>query len=178
MASDDGGLGGLIGTYAAKGGFTGFQNRRPVRNTFLTAAGFFVGLIPGLFVALVADLWPAIIIGGLLGAIGGYFWASRLNFDAAVTEARLHQEGVVFVDPRGTHALTWDQIASIEGKHMQTVLGTGIAGIGDTKGVTQHSYLLRTRDGTGFWLDDRITNVVTLADAIVRASGVSMTPMP
>ena len=29
----------------------------------------------------------------------------------------------------------------------------------------------------GFWLDDRITNVVALAETMVRASGVTVTPM-
>ena len=177
MATDDSGLGALVGTHAAKGGFTGFQNKSSVRTTLVTAAGLIVGLIPGLFVALIFDFVPALLIGALVGAIAGYLWARGLNFDAAVTEARLHQGGVAFVDPRGTHALKWDQIASIEGKHVQTVLGTGVAGFGDVKGVTEHSYLLRARDGTGYWLDDRITNVVALVEAIGRASGVNVTPM-
>lgn len=69
-------------------------------------------------------------------------------------------------------------MASIEGKHVQTVLGTWVAGVGDIKGVTSHSYLLRARDGTGYWLDDRITNVVQLAGGIARESGVGITPMP
>ena len=177
MASTTTSLGSHVRTHAAKGGFTGFQNRPRVRNLLLAIAGLFVGLIPGLFVALIADFAPALIIGALLGAIAGYVWASRLDFSAVVAEARVHEGGVVLVDARGTHALSWSDVAAIEGKHTQTVLGTGIAGIGDTKGVTEHAYLLRDRDGTGFWLDDRITDVVLLAETVVRASGVNLTPM-
>jgi len=167
LDTDQVGLGNHVGTHRAAGGFTGFQNRRAGRTSLLTLAGLFIGLIPGFFVALIADLWPALIIGPLIGAAVAYFWAIRLNFDAAVTEARIYEGGVTFVDARGTHALTWDQIATVEGKHVQTVADTGVFGVGDIKGVTSHSYALRARDGTGFWLDDRIENVPALAEAIV-----------
>ncbi len=49
--------------------------------------------------------------------------------------------------------------------------------VGDVKGVTTHTYTLRTLDGTGFWLDDRVDNVAGLAEAVARASGVTVTPM-
>ena len=174
MATDPADLGSHLGTYRPSGGFTGFQNRPPVRTALLTVAGLFVGLIPGLFVALIADLWPALIVGPLLGAVAAFLWARRVNFEAAVTEARFHERGVVFVDARGTHALTWDRIASIEGKHVQNIARTPV---GDVKGVTTHTYTLRTLDGTGFWLDDRVDNVAGLAEAVARASGVTVTPM-
>lgn len=167
-------LGSHVGTHRAAGGLTGFQNRAAGRTALLTLAGLVVGFIPGLVVALIADLWPALVIGPILGAIVAFSWARRLNFDAAVTEARLHERGVVFVDGRGTHALAWDEIASIEGKHVKNV---GSTPIGDFEGTTTHTYALRTRDGTGFWLDDRIDNVAVLADALARASGVTVTPM-
>ena len=167
-------LGSHLGTHRAAGGFTGFQNRAAGRTAMLTLAGLAAGFIPGLVVALIADLWPALIIGPVLGAIVAYFWARRLNFEAAVTEARLHERGVVFVDGRGTHALAWDQIASIEGKHVKNV---GSTPIGDFEGTTTHTYALRVLDGTGFWLDDRIENVAALADSIARASGVTVTRM-
>lgn len=171
------GLGAHVRTHSPRGGFTGFQNRPGVRTFLLAAAGLFVGIIPGLFVALIADFLPALIIGALVGAIGGYVWASRLDFSAAVSEARLHEGGVVLVDGRGTHVLTWGDVAVIQGKHVQTVLGTGIAGVGDTKGVTEHTYLLRTRGGSGFWLDDRISDVVPLVETIARGSGANVSPM-
>ena len=177
MTSDDNGLGGLVERYPPRGGVMGFQDRPMVRTVLLTFAGAVVGVIPGLFVALFTDFWPALLIGAIAGAIVAYRWASRLNFDAAVTEARRHDGGVVLVDPRGAHALRWDEVASIEGRHTQAVLGTGVAGVGDVKGVTEHTYLLRGRDGTGYWLDDRITNVVALVQAITQASGVGITPM-
>lgn len=167
-------LGSHLGTHRAAGGFTGFQNRPAGRTLFLTLAGLFVGFIPGLLVALIADFWPALIIGPVVGAVVAYFWARRQTFEAAVTEARLHERGVVFVDGRGTHTLAWDQITSIEGKHIKNV---GSTPLGDFEGVTNHTYALRARDGTGFWLDDRIENVVALADAVARASGVPVTPM-
>ena len=167
-------LGGHMGTHRAAGGFTGFQNRAAGRTALLTIAGLFFGFIPGLIVALIADLWPALIIGAVLGGVVAFLWARRLNFDAAVTEARLHERGLVFVDGRGTHPLAWDQIASIEGKHVKNV---GSTPLGDFEGTTTHTYALRTRDGTGFWLDDRIENVVALADSIARASGVTVTRM-
>lgn len=174
MNTNEPDLGSQLGTHRAAGGFTGFQNRAAGRTAILTFAGLFVGLIPGLIVALIADLWPALIIGPVLGAVVAYFWARRLNFEAAVTEARLHERGVVFVDGRGTHALAWGQIVSMEGKHIKNVARTQV---GDIEGVTNHSYALRTREGTGFWLDDRIDNVVALADAVARASGVTVTQM-
>ena len=70
--------------------------------------------------------------------------------------------------------LAWGDIASMEAKLIQNVMSTPLA---DVKGVTNHSYAIRTRDGTGFWLDDRIHNVPALADSIARASGVTVTRM-
>jgi hypothetical protein len=142
---------------------------------FLTLAGAAVGFIPGLLVALIADLWPALIVGPIIGGAVAFVWARRQTFEAAVTEARLHAGGVIFVDGRGTHELPWDQIAMIVGRHVKNVMGTVV---GDIEGVTSHSYAVRLREGTGFWLDDRLENVVALADAIARASGVPVTPMP
>src|SRR5687767_1126591 len=95
-------LGSQLGSHRAAGGFTGFQNRAAGRALFLAIAGAAVGFIPGFFVALIADLWPAMIVTALIGAVAGFLWARR-GFDAAVTEARLHERGVVFVDARGTH---------------------------------------------------------------------------
>jgi len=175
MNTTEQGLGSHLGTHRAAGGFTGFQNRAAGRTALLALAGVFVGFIPGLIFALIADLWPALIVGPLLGGIVAYVWARRLNFDAAVTEARLHERGVVFVDGRGTHSLAWGEIVSMEGKHIRNV---GSTPLGDFEGVTNHTYALRTREGTGFWLDDRIDNVAALADSVARASGVTVTPMP
>lgn len=58
------------------------------------------------------------------------------------------------------------------------VADTGFMGVGDVKGVISHSYLLRTRDGTGYWLDNRISRVGELAEAVVRGSNVPLSPMP
>lgn len=177
MTTEPNGLGSHIATHRPAGGVAGLENRSGVRIGLLTLAGLFVGLIPGLFVALFTDFVPALAIGAVLGAVGGFLWARRLNFDAAVSEARVHSDGVVLVDARGTHSVRWDEIASFEGKQIQNVAGTGMFGV-DIKGVISHSYLLRTRDGTGYWLDNRIDRVGELADTIVRASNVRMTPMP
>ena len=178
MASVETQLGALIEHHAPRGGVMGMQDRSGVRTALLTFAGAVVGVIPGLFVALFTDSVPALLIGAVLGGIAGFWWATRrLNFDAVASEARLHERGVVLVDPRGTHALPFDQIASIQGKHLTTVLETGFMGIGDTEGVTEHSYLVRTRDGTGYWLDDRITKVVALVTVMAERSGVAVAPM-
>ena len=170
-------LGDQVASYPPKGGFTEFQNRAPVRNALIAFAGAVVGLIPGLFVALFTDFWPALIIGALVGGIAGFTWARRLNFDAAVTEARVHEGGVVLIDARGTHTVSWSDVASIEGRHIENVLGTGKFGVGDIKGVTEHNYVLRVRDGTGYWLDDRVTNVAELVASIARSAGVAVVPM-
>ena len=167
-------LGSHLGTHRGAGGFTGFQNRKSGRTLMLTIAGLFLGFVPGLVVAGIADLWPALIVGPLLGAGVAYFLARRQTFEAWVTEARLHERGVMFVDGRGTHPVGWDQISGIHGRHVQTVAGTLI---GDLKGATLHTYAVGTRAGTVFWLDDRVENVVALADAVARASGVPVTPM-
>lgn len=177
MMSGSTGLGNHVVTYGPAGGWAGFQNRGPVRTALLTLAGLMVGFVPGLFVALITDFLPALLITALLGAAGAYWWASRLNFEAAVTEARLHEGGVVFIDARGSHTLLWEQIASFEGKHVKHVAGTGVLGFGDIEGATLHSYLIRARDGTGYWLDDRIDKVGALAEAIARASRVNVRPM-
>jgi hypothetical protein len=178
MTTDETQLGALIERHAPRGGVMGMQDRSGVRTALLTFAGAVVGVIPGLFVAIFTDFVPALLIGAVLGGIAGFWWATRrLNFDAVVTEARLHERGIVLVDPRGTHAVPFDQVASIQGKHLTTVLETGFLGIGDTEGVTEHSYLVRTRDGTGYWLDDRVTKVVGLVTVIAERSGVAVTPM-
>ena len=167
-------LGSHLGTHRAAGGFTGFQNRKFGRTLLLTIAGLFLGFVPGLIVALIADLWPALIVGPVLGAGVAFLLARRMTFEAAVTEARLHERGVVFVDGRGTHALGWDEISTIQGRHVQTVAGTPL---GDIKGATLHTYAVGTRAGIVFWLDDRVENVVALADSLARAAGVPVTPM-
>ena len=84
-------LGGHLGTHRAAGGFTGFQNSQSGRNLFLTIAGAVVGLIPGLFIALIADLVIALVIGPIIGGAVAYAWSRRNRFEAAVTEARLHE---------------------------------------------------------------------------------------
>lgn len=178
MTTDPSGLGSHIATHRPAGGVAGLENRSGVRIGLLTLTGLIIGLIPGLFVALFTDFVPALAIGAVLGAIAGFLWARSLNFDAAVSEARVHSDGVVLVDPRGTHSVRWDEIASFEGKQIQNVAGTGMFGVGDIKGVVSHSYVLRTRDGAGYWLDNRIDRVGELAETIARASNVRMTPMP
>jgi hypothetical protein len=167
-------LGNQVQAYRAAGGFTGFQNSAKGRTLFLTIAGVALGFIPGLLVALVADFVIALLVFPIIGGVVAYVWAGRQTQVAAVTEARVHERGVVLVDGRGTHAVAWGDIASMEAKLIQNVIGTPLA---DVKGVMNHSYAIRTRDGTGFWLDDRIDNVAALADSLVRASGVTVTRM-
>lgn len=175
MATDASDLGSHVATYGPSGGFTGFQNRPGVRTALFIIAGLFFGFVPGLIVALVTDLVPALIVGPLLGAVATYFWARSLKLEAGVTQASLYARGVVFVDERGTsQTLTWGQIASIQGRHLQNVASTPI---GDVQGATNHMYALRTHDGRGFLLDDRVANVPALADALARASGVPVTPL-
>lgn len=178
MSSNPDELATLIATHAPAGGLAGLDNRKATRIPLLTLAGMFVGLIPGLFVALFTDFVPALAIGALLGAVGGYLWARSLNFEAMVSEARVHGDGVVLTDARGTHTVRWTDVATFEGKQIQMVADTGFMGVGDVKGVISHRYLLRTRDGTGYWLDNRISRVGELAEAIVRGSNVPMGPMP
>lgn len=167
-------LGSHVRTFPAAGGFTGFQNRAAGRTMFLTIAGIAVGFIPGLLVALIVDFVPALIIFPVIGGIVAFAWARRQRQEAAVTEARVHERGVVFVDGRGAHPVTWQEVTSIEARVIENVMGTAL---GDIKGVTNHSYALRTRDGTGFWLDDRIDDVAALAEVVARASGVSLSRM-
>ncbi len=174
MTGDQVDLGSHLGTHRAAGGFTGFQNRRGGRALFLAIAGAAVGFIPGLVVALITDFVPALAIFPVIGGVIAFVWARRENTEAAVTEAQLHERGVVFVDGRGTHAVAWPEIVSIQAKHITTVMSAAFV---DIKGVTNHTYALRTRDGTGYWLDDRIDNVAGLAETIVRASGVAVTKM-
>jgi hypothetical protein len=167
-------LGSQVQAYRAAGGFTGFQNTARGRTLFLTLTGVTLGFIPGLLLALVADFAPALLIFPAIAGVVAYVWARRQTQVAAVTEARVHERGVVLVDGRGTHSILWGDIVSMEAKLIQNVMSTPLA---DVKGVTNHSYAIRTRDGTGFWLDDRIDNVATLADTVVRASGVTVTRM-
>lgn len=174
MTASDFDLGSQVQAYRAAGGFTGFQNSPKGRTLFLTIAGVALGFIPGLLVALITDFVPALLIFPVVGGALAYVWARRQTQVAAVTEARVHERGVVLVDGRGTHAIAWGEIASMEAKLIQNVMSTPLA---DVKGVTNHSYAIRTRDGTGFWLDDRIDNVAALAETIVRASGVTVTRM-
>ena len=171
MTSNDLRLGSLLGTHRAAGGFTGFQNTPTGRTLFLTLAGVALGFIPGLLVALVADLAIALVIGPLIVGVVAFLWARRQTQEAAVTEARIHELGVVFVDGRGTHAVAWGDIVAIEGKRIQNV---GSTPLGDVKGVINSSYALRTRDGMGFWIDDRIQDADGLAAMVARASGVSI----
>lgn len=168
-------LGSHIGTHRAAGGFTGFQNRAGGRAFFLALAGAAVGFIPGLVVALFTDFVPALVILPAIGAVLAFLWTRRENTDAVVTEARVHERGVVLVDKRGTHAVAWADVVSIQGRHITTVMSATFV---DIEGATSHTYALRTRDGTGFWLDDRIDKVAALADTVARASGVAVTPMP
>lgn len=182
MAADAVDLGDYVGTHGPSRGFTGLQQRPRVRTALLTLAGLFFGLVPGLVVWVAVgiaseqelDVWPALIIGPLLGAAAAFLWARSWKDEAAVMEARLYARGVVFVDRRGTHQLSWDQIASVQGRHVQQVARTPV---GDVRGVTTHTYVLRTRDGTGFWLDDRVDDVAGLVEAVARASHVVVTPL-
>lgn len=167
-------LGSHVSTHRAAGGFTGFQNRRGGRAFFLTLAGAAVGFIPGLVIALITDFVPALVISPVIGGVIAFIWARRENTEAAVMEARVHERGVVFMDGRGTHAVAWPEIVSIQGKHLTTVMSAAFV---DIKGATNHTYMLRTRDGTGYWLDDRIDNVAALAETVARASGVAMTKL-
>ncbi|HUQ43025.1 MAG TPA: hypothetical protein VM451_01250 [Candidatus Limnocylindria bacterium] len=167
-------LGAQVQAYRAAGGFTAFQNSPTGRALFLTIAGVAVGFIPGLMVTLITDFLPALLLFPVIGGAIAYVWARRQSQVAAVTEARVHERGVVLVDGRGTHPLAWGDVASIEGRLIENVISAPLV---DVKGVTNHSYLVRTRDGTGFWLDDRIQNVAALAETVVRASGVIMTRM-
>lgn len=48
--------------------------------------------------------------------------------------------------------------------------------IGDIKGATHHTYALRTHEGTGFWLDDRVDNEPPLPTPL--PSSVTVTRMP
>jgi len=168
MTSNDLGLGSLLGTHRAAGGFTGFQNTAAGRTLFLTLAGVAVGFIPGLIVALIADLVIALLIGPVIGGVLAFLWARRQTQEAAVTEARIHELGVVFVDGRGEHEVRWTDIVAIEGRRIQTVAGTPL---GDVKGAINSSYALRTRDGKGFWIDDRVQDADGLAASLARASG-------
>jgi hypothetical protein len=175
LAAQDIDLGDHIRTHGRSGGLGGLESKRWFRHGALALAGAAVGFIPGLFVALITDLVPALIIGPILGGIAGYLWSRGWSEEGRVTEARLHARGVVLIDDRGTHHLPWDRIASIQGRRTQTVLsGTPV---GDVKGRTTHMYVLRVRDGMGFWLDDRIKKVGELADTIAASSGVMITPM-
>lgn len=153
MTTEADGLGSLVATHAPAGGLAGLDNRKRTRIPLLTVAGMFVGLIPGLFVALFTDFVPALAIGALLGAVGGYLWARSLNFDAAVSGAMVYTDGMVLTDARGTHPVRWDEVATLEGKQVQMVAGTG------------------------YWLDNRIDHVGELAQAIVRGSNVRIVPM-
>lgn len=166
-------LGNHVRTHRAAGGFTGFQNSPAGRALFLSIAGAALGFIPGLLVALITDFVPALLVFPVIGGAIGFLWARRLTAAAAVTEARIHERGVVLVDQRGERAVGWQDIASFEGRHLQTTVG--VAPFVDVKGATNHAYALGTRDGTRFWLDDRIENVAALAETIVRASGVTVT---
>ncbi|MEO5704555.1 MAG: hypothetical protein ABIZ52_05515 [Candidatus Limnocylindrales bacterium] len=167
-------LGSHVSTHRAAGGFTGFQNRAGGRALLLTLAGAAVGFIPGLVVALITDFVPALAIFPVIGGAIAFTWVRRENTEAAVTEARIHERGVVFVDGRGIHSVAWPEISSIQAKHVTTVMSTGLV---DIKGATNHTFALRTQDGTGYWLDDRIDNVAALAETVARASGVAVTRM-
>ena len=167
-------LGSHVSTHRAAGGFTGFQNRPAGRALFLTLAGAAAGFIPGLVIALITDFVPALAIFPVIGGVIAFVWVRRENTEAAVTEARIHERGVVFVDGRGTHAVAWAEIVSLQARHITNVMSTALV---DIEGVTNHTYALRTRDGTGYWLDDRIDNVAALAETVVRASGVAVTRM-
>jgi UPF0716 family protein affecting phage T7 exclusion len=103
-------LGSHVRTFRAAGGFTGFQNRAAGRALFLTIAGAAVGFIPGLFVTLITDFVPALLLFPVIGGLAAFVWARRQSQEAAVTEARVHEHGVVFVDGRGEHAVAWPDV--------------------------------------------------------------------
>lgn len=174
MTANQPDLGSHLRTHGAPGGFNGFQHSAAGRVFFLTLAGAIVGFIPGLVVALITDFVPALVIFPVIGAVLAFLWARRENTAAVVTEARVHERGVMLVDGRGTHPVAWPEIVSIQARHITTVMSAAFV---DIKGVTNHTFALRTRDGTGYWLDDRIDNVAALADTVVRASGVAVTRM-
>ena len=174
MTADEFNLGGHVATHRAAGGFTGFQNSPFGRMLFLTLTGVALGFIPGLIVALIADMAVALIVFPVIGGAIAYAWARRNRFEFAVTEARLHERGVVFVDGRGTHELAWGDVAAMEGRRIQNVASTPLM---DIKGVINSTYVVATRDGRRFLLDDRIENITGLADTVARASGVAITRM-
>jgi hypothetical protein len=174
MTVHEANLGSHLATHGAAGGFTGFQNSPGGRAFFLSLAGAAVGFIPGLVVALFTDFVPALVIFPVIGGVLAFLWTRRENTDAVVTEARVHERGVVLIDKRGTHAVAWTDIVSFQARHITTVMSAPLV---EVEGATNHTYALRTRDGTGFWLDDRIDKVAALAETVVRASGVAVTRM-
>jgi len=175
MADHDGDLGSHVRTHRLSGGIVGFGHKRSVTKVSWIVFGACIGFVPGLFVALFTDLIAALFVGAVLGALAGYVLSARISQEAAVTEARVYAGGVVFVDARGEHPITWDRVAGIQGRHTQNVLGA--APFVDIKGRVDHAYVIRVADGTGYWLDDRLADVARLATDVAQASGVQITPM-
>lgn len=179
MAGSTTDLGDHVRTHRASGGLTGFGHKRSVMKVSWVIFGAAIGFIPGLFIALFTDFVPALLIGLVIGALAGYLLSrSRMmSTEAAVTEAQLYSRGAALTDQRGTHQISWDRVASLQGQHTKHSI-SGTLGVGDVEVRTTHAYALRTRDGIGYWLDDRLEDVVELANAIAQASGVSITPLP
>lgn len=170
LTANESNLGSHLGTHRAAGGFTGFQNSPFGRTLFLTIAGAAVGFIPGLLVTLVTDLVIALVVFPIIGGAIAYTWSRRNTFEAAVTEARLHERGMILVNGLGTHQLQWADVAALEGRRIQNVLGAG-PGV-DIKGAVNSMYVVTTRDGRRFLLDNRLENVDALAQSVARAAGV------
>lgn len=112
-------------------------------------------------------LIAGLIVGGPLGLLGGFllFHAWR-SWPLA---AALFEKGVGYRDRKGARALAWGDFDAV----WQSITRRYVNGV---YAGTTHIYRARVRGGDTIVLDDRLRDVSTLGEALVKATASALLP--